>query len=189
MSKEYQSEKNNPRELFRRRLGEVHGISVECETREEAVKYIADTTASAIIENVLIGCSGFDHEIIKEEMMRKGISTIDSAGACRPEIEFAGITGAEFAIAETGTIVLDASSPEVRAAAQLSKIHFAIIKPGDIIDGPDETEKRLVPMLKKSRGFFSMITGPSRTADIERVLATGVHGPIELHVIILDKGL
>jgi L-lactate dehydrogenase complex protein LldG len=98
----------------------------------------------------------------------------------------AGVTAANFAFADTGTIVLDSTEESVRLATTLPERHFVLLDPRKIL--PDSLAA--VPYLRQLRAssprhFLAYITGPSRTADIERVLTIGVHGPRELHVLLL----
>ena len=95
-----------------------------------------------------------------------------------------GITTAQAAIAETGTLVLDAARERHRLISLVPPVHIAIVDAAKIYQTLGET----LSVLHKSRDDVSatitFITGPSRTADIELTLAIGVHGPQELHVII-----
>ncbi|PLX98256.1 MAG: hypothetical protein C0623_13110 [Desulfuromonas sp.] len=99
-----------------------------------------------------------------------------------------GVTGANFAIAETGSIALESTDEQVRLATTLPSKHFVLLDPGKIVsDG-----MAAIPHVRKlhenaPRNFLAYITGPSRTADIERVLTIGVHGPKELHIILLKS--
>ena len=99
----------------------------------------------------------------------------------------AGVTGANFAIAETGTIALESTDEAVRLATTLPTRHFVILDPKKIVaDG-----QAAIPYVrqlheKTPQNFLAYITGPSRTADIERVLTIGVHGPKELHILLLE---
>jgi L-lactate dehydrogenase complex protein LldG len=94
-----------------------------------------------------------------------------------------GISQLDWAIADTGSLAQDASSPAQRLASTLPPIHVALV-PGDRIV-PD-----LATFLTVQRpadiDYISLITGPSRTADIERVLTIGVHGPARLIVVVVD---
>jgi L-lactate dehydrogenase complex protein LldG len=99
-----------------------------------------------------------------------------------------GITGASFAIAETGTIVIESTSEPIVLASSLPEKHFVLLDRRKIVEGPVGA----IPILRKinrkrPKDYIAYITGPSRTADIERVLTIGVHGPAELHIIILDN--
>jgi L-lactate dehydrogenase complex protein LldG len=94
-----------------------------------------------------------------------------------------GITGAQTAIAETGTFVLESESERNRLASLLPPVHICVLDAkdiratmGEILDAVQENLSRTV----------TFITGQSRTSDIELTLALGVHGPRELHVVIID---
>ncbi len=98
----------------------------------------------------------------------------------------AGVTGANFALAATGTVVLESTPEDVRLATTLPERHFVLLDPAKII--ADDLEA--IPPLREfhrrqPRNYLAYITGPSRTADIERVLTIGVHGPRELHILLV----
>ncbi len=99
-----------------------------------------------------------------------------------------GLTWADFGIAETGTLMVKSDAEELRLATMLSRIHVAMLHDSNIKQNMDDIEPELDKALKsESASYTAFITGPSRTADIERVLAIGVHGPIELHLLILKE--
>lgn len=92
-----------------------------------------------------------------------------------------GVTDADFAIAETGTLVIHNRPGRERLASLVPPKHIAIVREDGIVPRledaiSDETDRSSV-----------WITGPSRTADIEGVLVRGVHGPGELTVVVLKK--
>ena len=90
-------------------------------------------------------------------------------------------------IAETGTLVLDSSSEDIRLATMLAETHVAFLPVDRIKADTVSLEKDLDAILKtKPSTYLAFITGASRTADIERVLAIGVHGPQELHILIVE---
>lgn len=98
----------------------------------------------------------------------------------------AGVTGANFALAATGSVVLDSTPEAVRLASTLPEKHFVLLDPAKII----ADDVAAVPLLRdlhrrQPRNYLAWITGPSRTADIERVLTIGVHGPRELHILLV----
>jgi len=101
-----------------------------------------------------------------------------------------GLTGVDFALAETGTIVLVARKGQARAISLLPPVHIAVLKPEQVISDLND----LFPLLRSETeaeggnlsSAITFITGPSRTADIELTLVVGVHGPQELHVILVD---
>jgi len=99
----------------------------------------------------------------------------------------AGVTGANFALARTGTLVLESTAEDIRLASTLPEKHFVLLDPRKIVADHQAAVPQLRLFSRRGpRGFVAWITGPSRTADIERVLTIGVHGPRELHVLLLD---
>ena len=98
-----------------------------------------------------------------------------------------GITSAQWAIAETGTLVLESERERHRLASLVPPVHIAMVEAGRI----RRTMSEILELIKNSDVGLSrtvtFITGPSRTSDIELTLAIGVHGPGELHVIVIDE--
>jgi len=97
-----------------------------------------------------------------------------------------GISGVDYLIAETGTVVLLAKPGEPRSVSLLPPVHIAVAERAQLL--PDlfdlfEPATRLPRSAMPS--CLSLITGPSKTGDIELKLVTGVHGPGELHVVLL----
>ena len=95
-----------------------------------------------------------------------------------------GITSADYALADTGTLVLLASPAEARLISLLPPVHLAVIPAGRILSGLNELFT-VLPDPAASTSSMVLITGPSRTADIEQILVRGVHGPGEIHVVAL----
>ena len=99
-----------------------------------------------------------------------------------------GFTYADYGIAETGTLVINSTSEDLRLATMISDIHLAILPTSRIKKDDLDLTSELHKLLADPKNFTAFITGPSRTADIERVLAIGVHGPLELHILLLEDG-
>jgi L-lactate dehydrogenase complex protein LldG len=97
-----------------------------------------------------------------------------------------GFTVADYGIGETGTLVFDSSSEESRIATMISEIHVAVIPKSRIRATGEDLYAELRAYMGQKPNYLAFVTGPSRTADIERVLALGVHGPLELHILILE---
>ncbi len=98
-----------------------------------------------------------------------------------------GFTVVDGGIAETGSFFLDSTKEDVRLATALVETHVAVVLASTIEADMWAMEKKIDAILKKDApAYLAFITGASRTADIERVLAIGVHGPKELHILILD---
>jgi L-lactate dehydrogenase complex protein LldG len=100
------------------------------------------------------------------------------------EASHVGISQIECAIADTGTLVTDAAPVERRLASALPVIHIAVVPTGAIRPNMATALAHVHP---SRSGYISMITGPSRTADIERVLTIGVHGPSRLVIVFVDE--
>lgn len=95
----------------------------------------------------------------------------------------AGLTGAQGAIAETGTLVLDSRAERHRLASLLPPLHVAVVDAASIVATIGDALARFGAPPPPALSF---ITGPSRTADIELELVVGVHGPKALEVILVD---
>jgi L-lactate dehydrogenase complex protein LldG len=98
-----------------------------------------------------------------------------------------GFTKAEWGISETATLVVDSTSEDLRIATMLSETHVALVKKSRIVPDTTALEKELTKLLEAAPRYLAFISGASRTADIERVLTIGVHGPQELHMLILEE--
>ncbi len=98
-----------------------------------------------------------------------------------------GLTLADYGIAETGTLVLNSSSEEMRLATMISEVHIAILPQSEIRPNAYDLEDELRNNMRSYPNYTAFITGASRTADIERVLALGVHGPLELYILLLPE--
>jgi L-lactate utilization protein LutC len=95
-----------------------------------------------------------------------------------------GITSADYALADTGTLVMLSSQEEPRMISLLPPLHIAVVPESRIIGNLDDLLTAL-PMPAEETSSMVLITGPSRTGDIEQILVRGVHGPGELHVVVL----
>jgi L-lactate dehydrogenase complex protein LldG len=99
-----------------------------------------------------------------------------------PSIEGAGMSRALYGLADTGSVVLAASPDEPRANSLLPDAHVTLLSEDRILAGLDELFSALGRDLPSA---LAIVTGPSRSADIEQKLVVGVHGPGEVHVVLL----
>jgi L-lactate dehydrogenase complex protein LldG len=95
-----------------------------------------------------------------------------------------GITSADYALADTGTLVMLSSPQEARMISLLPPAHLAIV-PADCILGSLDELFTILPNPAELTSSMVLITGPSRTADIEQILVRGVHGPGEITVVVV----
>jgi L-lactate dehydrogenase complex protein LldG len=112
-----------------------------------------------------------------------------SAGVADVARITAGLTGADAAIAETGTLALLAGPGRPRLASMSVRTHIALITPEQLYPSLAAwlaSRKDLRDELR-TRAALTFITGPSRTADIEMTLTVGVHGPAEVLVVLVGS--
>ena len=95
-----------------------------------------------------------------------------------------GITSADYALADTGSLVTIASPEEARLVSLLPPVHVAVVPRERLLTGLDEL-LTIVPDPAEVSSSMVIITGPSRTADIEQILVKGVHGPGMVHAIFV----
>ena len=105
----------------------------------------------------------------------------------------AGISGANLAIAESGTLVLVSNEGNARLVTSLPPVHIALVTTEKFVATLEQATTLLKALITGSSGlkmtsYVSFITGPSKTTDIEKELVVGVHGPEEVHIVILDNG-
>jgi L-lactate dehydrogenase complex protein LldG len=102
----------------------------------------------------------------------------------------AGVTAVDYAIAETGTIVLSSDEEHALVVSLLPPVHIAVVGERQVKATMAEAVSWLkVERMGRSQSCRSanFITGPSRTSDVELTLSIGVHGPKELHLIVLAE--
>ena len=96
-----------------------------------------------------------------------------------------GISMAEFGIGETGSVCVDTYSYEARVVGMLPPSHIIILNANHTVKNVTTAFQIISRVF--NRGYMGFITGPSRTADIERVLSLGVHGPSRFFIIAVDE--
>jgi L-lactate dehydrogenase complex protein LldG len=109
--------------------------------------------------------------------------------AARAEI---GVTGVDWALAETGTLVLVSGRGRPRSTSLLPATHVAVFGRDRLLESLEQVGIVLEalhadPARSMSGAVINFITGPSRTADIELTLTRGVHGPKEVHAIFVEE--
>jgi L-lactate dehydrogenase complex protein LldG len=99
-----------------------------------------------------------------------------------------GISLAHLAVAETGSLLLAEPTLEDRTVGLLTLAQAIICPTGALVPSLDEAGAALRRLaLAPGRGMATLVTGPSRTADIERVLTVGVQGPGKVAVVFIDE--
>ena len=172
-----------------RRLDGVPGV----------IRRIADEREARRILSWHPGALGLD---LRESLGRQGLSVtlapdddpdaearrLHRDEAARAEI---GVTGVDWALAETGTLVLVSGRGRPRSTSLLPATHVAVFDRGRLLESLEQVGAMLEalhadPSRSMSGAVVNFITGPSRTADIELTLTRGVHGPKEVHAIFVE---
>ena len=171
---------------------------------EEATEYVVSVTRSIEAGSVVrSGHEVLDRLGIDAALAAAGVELTLSAAAhdgdrqsrreelrdraARADI---GITGVDYAIAETGSCVIIPRAGVSRAVSLLPPVHIAVVEAGHVLPSLDELfTLRRSDFLNGTMGsYMNIITGPSRSADIEYTIVKGVHGPGEVHLVLLDEG-
>jgi len=145
-----------------------------CELKQWGKIIAAPALADADMAELVKQAAGREISVIKDGM-RKHLAGVDI-----------GFTVADYGIGETGSLVIDSSSEELRLATMVSEIHVAVIPKSRIRATAEDLYAEIKGFQSTKPNYLAFVTGASRTADIERVLALGVHGPLELHILILE---
>lgn len=96
------------------------------------------------------------------------------------------VTGAVCGVAETGTLLVRSAAGLANAAHLLPEAHVVVLDAGAIVGGYEDAWARLGGDVAGLPRAATFITGPSRTADIEKTPQIGVHGPRRLHIVLID---
>ena len=97
-----------------------------------------------------------------------------------------GITDVHAALAETGTLVCQAGPLHGRGHSLVPPVHVAIVRRSDILPDLLDLVARMPENSRELPSAIALITGPSKTADIEGILITGVHGPGRVFVLLVE---
>lgn len=158
-------------------------VLVECQCPAEAVEYIVKHSGGDVLLPLSDSCGRVD---LAGQLQKAG-ATLLKVDRSQAAVAAAGVTSACFAIADTGTLVLESTPEDVRLASTLPTRHFVLLDRSKIVaDGLAAVDSLRRMHQRDARNYIAYITGPSRTADIERVLTIGVHGPKQLYILLLD---
>lgn len=98
-----------------------------------------------------------------------------------------GVAWAVAALADTGSCIVNSSDEDTRLATMLPETSVLLVPRSRILAGAPDVAPVLRDLFPKDHpAYIAYISGPSRTADIERVLTLGVHGPLALHAVLVD---
>lgn len=163
---------------------EIFRVKTAVEAQEIITNLAKFTNAKKVVsaDSALQNATG-----INEQLKSLGIAVYNELTDVTEHAESAdlGISTVEFGIAESGSVCMDGYSFESRLVSMLPPIHIALMNSKNIVLGISEAFEIISKVYHQ--GYISFITGPSRTADIERVLTIGVHGPSRFILILIDE--
>jgi len=175
-------------ELFKQKAeainAEVHKFSSKAEALDFIKDFIKQNTSSKVSKEV-VWCEsefleGIDKDSLQKELPQIEFN-IDLSSASSAKI---GINQVDFGIAETGSLVEISDKISKRLCSSLTEIHIAILPVSRILPDMESVMKQIN---LKNISYMTIISGPSRTADIERVLTIGVHGPERVIILCIDN--
>ncbi len=182
-------EKDANRTVMVEKARAVGTVVQQMDSVSQALSYVIELAAQKKIKTLAIPGLDPAHQDKMEQLCRAdGLNLLTSPLRDWADSIDACLTWADAGIAETGTLMIRSDSEDIRIGTMLATIHVAMLPVSNIVKDTSAVESDLDNILKTpSASYTAFITGPSRTADIERVLAIGVHGPVELHLLLIGE--
>jgi len=179
-------EDSNLFERMKEKAEAVQAVVKRLTSRQEVFEYAVElTVAQAGATLAAPGLPPEDLKILGERCRAAGVELLEPPYRKAVKGVHTALTPADGGIAETGTLVLDSTSEDLRLATMLGEVHVAFLEESAIVPDAFALEPLLDGWMKAPPRYAAFITGASRTADIERVLTIGVHGPGELHICVI----
>jgi L-lactate dehydrogenase complex protein LldG len=172
--------------LFKEKAAAVQVVVSEITELPAAWDYAAELTRKQGGQAlVAFGWDGTDRAALEAACREAGINLVTENLREHADDLHTALTLADWGIAATGSLVLDSRSEDLRLATMLAEVHVAVLPVSRLQPDLEALEADLLRLMEAPPSYLAFITGASRTADIERVLAIGVHGPQEMHVLML----
>jgi len=167
--------------LFAQNLTEINGKFAFCENENDFI----ETFSSLIKENNWDNIFCLEDKI--KTLLEKGKINYSDKESDFQSVNV-GVTGCEYLVARTGSVIVSSKQASGRRLPAYSNYHIVVAyrdqlvhNVGDALTGIKNKYGSNMPSL------ISTITGPSRTADIEKTLVQGAHGPKEIYVLLIDS--
>ena len=176
-------------QLMKEKAEAVQAVVVQIKDIKEAFQYAVDLTRQQGGKSmVAMGLETQDVNLLGKACKTADLTFLKPPLRSHANEIHTALTPVDWGIADTGTLVLDSSSEDVRIATMLYETHVALLPVSKIKPDVTALENEINAVLKADgSSYYAFITGASRTADIERVLTIGVHGPQELHILIMEE--
>ncbi len=175
----------NIRTLFEEKAKLVGAAVTAVNDLKQAAEYIeAEADGPLLVPETVLA----QKHNLKGVLSEAGIPLHDGSFRDAGHVPAGGVTFCNFALADSGTVVLESTPEEIRLATTIPEKHFVIVDPVKILADGLAAAETMIEIHKGSEPrFIAYITGPSRTADIERQLTIGCHGPREVHILLLEN--
>lgn len=174
----------NDEQIFQAPVEELEIIFAEAFTKLQG-KFVFCLDEEEMIDKVqqLLAAKEWTKIYCSESKWNEVFSNTISLESCD-----ASITGCELLVARTGTIVLSAAQQNGRTASVYAPVHICVAYTYQLVyDVKDALQKLTEKFGDGLPSFITFASGPSRTADIEKTLVTGVHGPKEVYLFLIEK--
>jgi L-lactate dehydrogenase complex protein LldG len=189
----YQGTGPNPAARFCAELAAAGGHAHRATDDADAARQVLDLVAASSARRILLGRGPvLDRLALAGPLRDRGLEvvTVDSLSPDASRDAFfaadLGITGVAHLIAETGSLVVESGPDRPRSPSLLPPVHIAVADTAQLLpDLFDLFDPR--PAGSSLPSNLTLITGPSKTGDIELRLVTGVHGPGVLHVVLIGS--
>lgn len=174
-------------ERFAKELVDVQGEVIRCATMDDAKRRLAELVEQAQWTSV----GGMDRPTVREATsgLKPGlVQWIDADWQPRRMAELSvSVIAADLSLADTGTCMIDCGTSQDRLLCYLPPACVIVAKVEELVEHLPAAWARIAPRVAEAerRGEFVFVTGPSRTADIEKMLILGVHGPKRLVVLLV----
>ncbi len=165
-------------ETFKESLGLVNGNVYLCNSKQELGKKLKSFLSAFNKNNIYCAEKELQNFFSKENISFSDVKEL-------PKSIEVGITSCEFLIAHTGSVMVSSALEGGRQLFVYPPIHVVLAKKSQLVDYLETAYLNIQNKYgKQLPSQITLITGPSRTADIEKTLVMGAHGPRELHVFI-----
>ncbi len=183
----------NPLQIFAQKIAALKGEFYHVENEAAAAKILRELLNSATAANSKRLAARHQHTLLDrifavDQWLADHVQVIDQQKIASPDFaDFTvGITAVDFLVARTGSIVLSTTSAGGRRLSVLPPFHIAIATSAQLVISLDDALKAYHQRGEPERSSYAtIITGPSRTSDIEKILVLGAHGPKRLAVMVV----
>jgi L-lactate dehydrogenase complex protein LldG len=172
------------------RMVEPLGVRVhQVESGEHAAVIVSERCAELGVDRALLAADLRERAAgLVAALAARGIDCQTPADAAEARDQPLGLSYATMAVAETGSVLLAEPTLADRTVGMVTLVNLVVCETGSLVESLDEAGRALQEIaLRPGGGYATLITGPSRTADIEMSLTVGVQGPAQVQVLFVDN--